>query len=105
LTTYGEPITGVSGTNESPSAWSMGCAGRAGCFGYHSGDDVLSGDSTRFAADDTYAAVSTSTPEEVMHSSVPSENTVDIVYKLQISDQQPAGDYETEIVYLAVPTH
>jgi hypothetical protein len=105
LNTYGEPITGVSGTNESPSAWSTGCAGRAGCFGYHSGDDVLSGDSTRFAADDTYAAVSTSTPEEVMHSSVPSENTVDIVYKLQISDQQPAGDYETEIVYLAVPTH
>lgn len=49
----GQEIEGVSGTDASPSSWSSGCGiSAAGCFGYHAGDDVLSGGSARFAADD-----------------------------------------------------
>lgn len=105
LNTYGEQIPDVTATNDSPSGWSSVCSGSAvGCFGYHTGDDVLSGVSpTRFAANDTYAAVSTTTPDEIMHSSVPTDDTVDVVFKLQVTELQPAGDYESEIVYLAVP--
>ncbi len=105
LNGYGDEIAAITSTNAAPAAWSTACAGTAdGCFGYHTGDDTLSGGSTRFAADDSYAALSTS-PEEVMFSSVPTDNTVDIVYKLQIREGQPAGDYSTEIVYLAVPIY
>ncbi|MDA8596745.1 LamG domain-containing protein [Candidatus Pacebacteria bacterium] len=101
---YGEEIPDIAGTNDTPTAWSAGCTGVAtGCFGYHTGDDVLFGGSTRFAADDSYAAISTSSPEEIMHSSVPIEDTTDIVFKLEVSDLQPAGDYDTEVIYLVVP--
>ena len=101
--TYGEQIPGVTGSNESPSGWSIGCQSTAtGCFGYHVGDDILANGSTRFAADDSYAALS-STPQEVMYSSVPANESSDIVYKIQVSELQPAGDYEAEIVYLAIP--
>lgn len=106
LNTYGEQIPFVTtGTNASPVGWTTACPpGTMGCFGYHAGDDVLAGGSTRFAADDTYAALSTTTPEEIMHSSVPTNESIDIVYKLQIDDLQPAGVYQSEIVYLVVPT-
>ncbi|MDA8596744.1 hypothetical protein N9L26_00200 [Candidatus Pacebacteria bacterium] len=102
---YGEQIPDVAASNSAPSGWATACVSVAsGCFGYHSGDDVLFGGSTRFAADDSYAAISTGIPEEIMHSSVPIEDTVDIVFKMEITQLQPAGDYESEIVYLAVPS-
>lgn len=101
--TYGDQIPDVTGTNASPTGWGTGCVATAtACFGYHVGDDTLSGGSTRFSADDTYAAIST-TPQEVMYSSVPANESSDIVYKIQVSEEQVAGDYETEIVYLAIP--
>ena len=103
---YGDEVPSVTGTNGSPSGWSTGCNVSAiGCFGYHTGDDVLSGGSTRFAANDSYAAVSTTTPEEIMYSSTPAEDTVDIVFKIQVSELQPAGEYNSEIVYIAIPVH
>jgi hypothetical protein len=104
LNVYGEEIAFITNTNQSPQGWSTGClAAENGCFGYHTGDDVLSGGSTRFAADDSYAAFSTSTPEEIMHSSTPAEDVVDIVFKIQIGEEQPAGIYETEVIYIAIP--
>ncbi len=104
LNSYGEAIPFVTGTNQVPTGWSTGCSPTAiGCFGYHTGDDVLEGGSTRFAPDDSYAELSTTTPEEIMHSSVPTNESIDIVYKLQVTELQPAGEYGTEVVYIAVP--
>ncbi|MFT5036571.1 MAG: hypothetical protein ACI9VM_000133 [Candidatus Azotimanducaceae bacterium] len=102
LNTYAETIPAVTGTNASPVGWYSGCLSSAtGCFGYHAGDDTLNG-STRFAADDSYAAFDT-TPQEIMYSSVPANESSDIVYGVQVTGMQPAGDYETEIVYMAIP--
>lgn len=68
---------------------------------YQSGT-TLAGGSTRFSAFDTYAALST-TPEQVMFSSVPADNTEQIIYQIEINSLQPAGDYETDIGFLAIP--
>ena len=98
-------IPGVAASNTSPVAWSTGCPipSVTGCWGYHAGDNTLSGGSTRFLANDTYAEVS-SNPEEIAYSSVPvtSEQT-DIVYKLEISSLQPAGAYQSGLHYIVVP--
>ena len=103
---YGESIPAVTASNTSPSAWSSACSAAAtGCFGYHSGDDTLSGDGlepVRFAPDDTFAALST-TPEELFYSEVPGNFVHDIVYKLEVGELQSAGDYSTSINYIIVP--
>ncbi|MCL9972031.1 MAG: hypothetical protein NBV63_01305, partial [Candidatus Pacebacteria bacterium] len=69
LLSGGNTIAPVSGTNASPNAWGTGCSG-TGCFGYHAGDDVLSGSSARFAPNDTYAQF-TSSLAEIAYSSIP----------------------------------
>jgi len=103
LLSGGSEIAAVSGTNASPSAWSTGCSGD-GCFGYHTGDDVLSGASpARFGANDTYAGF-TSSLSEVAYSAIPISNDVtDLIYKLQIQSPQSAGHYSTNAVFIAVP--
>ena len=105
VSAQGDSINEVAASNTTPAAWSTGCSGSAdGCFGYHTGDDTLSGGSTRFAPNDTYAALET-TLREVAYSGTPAvSETVDIVYKVQVGDQQPAGQYESQIVYIIVPT-
>ncbi len=104
LNSNGISIPSVSGTNLIPLSWSTACnASSTGCVGYHSTDPTLSNGSTRFAATDTYAALETN-PAEVMYSSIPSSDTHDIVYRIKVGELQAAGDYETEIVYLAVPS-
>lgn len=102
--TVGADIDNVTGTNASPASWAVGCAISAtGCFGYHTGDGSLQGGSTRFFADNTYAGFET-TPREVAFSSIPSTNeTTDVVYKVEVQALQEAGIYETNIVYIAVP--
>lgn len=101
---HGEIIAPVTGTNANPSGWETGCDTQVetGCFGYHTTDSTLFGGSTRFSAFDTYAALSTS-PEEVMYSAVPSTDTEHIVYQIEIGPLQPAGNYNTDIGFLAVP--
>jgi hypothetical protein len=104
VNSYGEPIPNVTGTNESPNAWATGCSISAtGCLGYHSGDDILSLGSTRFAPNDTYAGFSSTTPYEIFYSPIPANESLDMIYKIQIDDLQAAGNYETNIVYLAIP--
>lgn len=104
--TYGDNIQPVSGTNAAPSGWSEGCdAGLVGCFGYHTGDETLQGGSSRFGAFDSYARLSTTTPEEVMYSSAPTNEFHDIVYKIQVGEDQPAGAYESSITYIVIPVH
>jgi hypothetical protein len=97
-------ILDVSATNASPAAWADGCNGAMqSCYGYHTGDNTLSGGSTRFLIDDTYAAL-TSSLEEVAYSSGPAEDeTTDIVYRVMVTNEQPAGEYESELVYIVVP--
>ncbi len=102
---HGFPIPSISGTNASPSSWVDGCnASSTGCIGYHTTDATLRDGDTRFAPIDTYAGLETS-PVEVMYSSIPASDTHDIVYRIRVNELQPAGDYETEIVYLAVPSY
>jgi hypothetical protein len=105
LNSYGTAIASITGTNAAPVAWSTGCLpGADGCVGYHTTDGSLAGGSTRFAPFDSYSGLETS-PAEIMYSSIPANDVYDIVYKVFVRSPQPAGTYETEMVYLAVPTY
>ncbi len=105
LDSYGNKIEPISGTNAVPLPWTSGCSVlSSGCVGYHVGDDALAGGSTRFSPDDSYAAFSTTTPEEVMFSSQPTANeSTDIIFKIQVTEQQPAGEYQKNVVFVSVP--
>ncbi len=104
LLTSGAEINPVSGTNASPTGWSSGCSiSASGCYGYHAGDDVLFGGSSRFAANDTYAGLD-STAREVVYSSGPvTDEATDIIYKIKANDIQANGDYQSNLVYIVVP--
>ncbi len=102
--TYGDIIPNITTTNPAPAGWSTGCATLAkGCFGYHSGDDILGAGSTRFSPNDSYARFSSTTPQEVFYSSIPTNETFDMIYRIRVGEMQQAGDYQTSIVYLALP--
>ena len=95
-------IVPVEATNASPAAWSIPSAAR-GAYGYHTADSTLAGGSTRFAADNTYAKFETAV-KEVAYSGGPVTNeTTDMVYKTQITNQQDAGTYDSRVVYIIVP--
>lgn len=105
LNSYSDSVAPVTGTNAAPLGWATGCSGAAtGCSGYHTTDATLQGGSSRFGATDSYAALS-STPSEIMYSSVPTSDVQDVIYKLKITQLQAAGDYSTSINYIAVPVH
>lgn len=106
LNSSGDSIAPILASNTSPVAWSVGCpvSTSTGCVAYHTTDATLRGGSTRFAPDDSYAGLSLQ-PQEIMHSSIPSADTHDVVFRVRVGELQPAGDYETEVVYLAVPTY
>ena len=101
---FAAAVPPVLGTNTSPLSWSSGCGTTvAGCWGYHSNASVLSGGSTRFAPDDTYAQFSSS-PDEVAYSALPVTNqSTDMVYRLAVNQDQEPGDYSTELVYIVTP--
>lgn len=105
LNTYGTAIASIMGTNAAPQSWASGCSVLAtGCVGYHTTDATLFGGSTRFSPLDSFAGL-TQSPEEVMYNSLPSQDIHDILYRISVNQMQPAGTYETEIVYIAVPTY
>lgn len=97
-------IEDVTGSNTSPIPWSSGCLVSAqSCYGYHIGDNTLLGGSTRFLLNDTYAPL-TDSLEEVAYSSGPVQNeSTDIIYRVKVGSGQPAGQYESKIVYIVVP--
>jgi hypothetical protein len=105
LSDKGGKIDSVTGTNASPSLWSVGCDILAvGCFGYHAGDDILSGGSTRFLLNNNFAKLSTTAHEEIAFSSVPVTNEVtDIVFQTQVTELQPSGNYGSSLYYIVVP--
>lgn len=103
LSDAGSAIDPVSGTNATPSGWNSGCAALASCYGYHTDAAVLSGGSTRFAADDTYAQFD-GNPREVAYSAGPAaSSTTNVIYRLEASDLQDAGSYSSDVVYIVVP--
>ncbi len=104
LSEGGSTIDPVTGTNASPLGWATGCSALAdGCYGYHSGEDVLDGGSTRFAADDTFAQFSSS-PHEIAFNNGPIENkSTDILYRILARDEQESGSYSANIVYIVTP--
>jgi hypothetical protein len=104
LNTYGDEIAPVTGVNASPLGWSSGCSvSAAGCFGYHTGDDTLESGSTRFAPNDTYAALD-GVAREVAYSSVRAVfDTVDVVFRAIARGDQPAGSYESSVAYIITP--
>ncbi len=106
INSSGDVIPPLSATNAAPVAWEIGCpvATSTGCVGYHTTDGTLAGGSGRFAPNNTYAGLAT-TPQEIMYSSLPTSDTHDIIYRVRIGDQQPAGDYSAEVVYLAIPVY
>jgi hypothetical protein len=104
ISNSGDEIAPVAASNTSPVGWSTGCSsGVDGCFGYHAGDDTLTGGSTRFSPNDSFAALE-STPREVAQSSLPVvSDTVDVVYRVTSRTLQSAGQYTTTLVYIVVP--
>jgi hypothetical protein len=73
-------------------------------LGYHTSDDTLEGGSTRFSAIDTYAQISTTSPDEISYSSQPVANEVtDVVFRIYVRQLQEAGDYEARMMYISVP--
>lgn len=104
LNSYGDSISPITTSNIAPDAWSAGCVTSAvtSCIGYHTTDAVLRGGSARFAPLDSYAGLAT-VPEEIMYSSIPINDVQDIVYRVWVGESHPAGDYESEIVYIAIP--
>ena len=105
MASNGSTILPIASTNQLPLPWSTACQSTAAsCVGYHTTDAILFGGSTRFAPTDTFSPLSTQLVE-VMYSSIPARDTHDIVYRILVRELQPAGDYTTEIVYLAVPSY
>ncbi|MBI3046010.1 MAG: hypothetical protein HYY86_00485 [Candidatus Harrisonbacteria bacterium] len=100
----GSEIAPINSTNETPLNWSAACPVLdMGCYGYHSGDDTLSGNAGRFAANDTYAKLENS-PKETAFSPTPVANeSVDIIFKAQIGPEQPPEDYQSSVGYIIVP--
>lgn len=99
---YGNQIATTTGTNLTPLSWAVGCGALPNCFGYHAGDDTLQ-NSTRFSPADTYAAFTTE-PAEIMFSSVPAvSESSDVIYKIEVDETAVAGEYVSDIVYVATP--
>jgi hypothetical protein len=94
----------IAAPNSSPAAWGTACYSTStGCYGYHAGDDALSGGSVRFAPDDTYARFATTTDEIAFSSSPAASDTVDVVFKTEVRTGQEAGAYQNRITYIIVP--
>jgi len=103
LNSIGEQIQPITSTNAAPEGWNTACLSSAvSCSGYHTTDATLAGPSSRFSPIDSYAALSTDL-SEIMHSSVPTVDVENIVYRIKIGSTQPVGDYTTNITYIVVP--
>lgn len=98
---YGDPIANITSTNASPQGWATACPGTTSCFGYHTTDATLWGGSTRFSPIDSYAALSTS-PAEIMYNSASTTESHSVIYRVSVTANQYAGDYVTDIAYIAL---
>lgn len=102
----GSTIPGVNGTNASPQPWSTACSATStACYGYHPGSPVLSGGSTRFAANDTYAALTSTVAEIGFGGSPVTSSSFTMVYRLQAGATQVNGSYQNNIAYIVAPIY
>ena len=105
MTSYGGvEIVGVDGTNVAPAAWAIP-SNAFGGYGYHAGDDSLSGNPTRFSVDDTYAKLESSAKEVAFNNSPVENESIDVVYRVEISNQQQAGSYAGSLEYIIIPIY
>lgn len=99
----GADIDPVAGTNASPAVFPAVVT--TGAFGYHTSDATLcSGTTTRFTADNTYAAATTTALEVACSATPVSNEDTTIVYKIQVSASQEAGTYQNNITYITTGT-
>jgi len=101
----GNIINPILGTNESPVTWSVATSS---AYGYHAGDDTLSdigNGPSRFAPDDTYARFE-AIPKEIAYSSIPVINeSIDLIFRIEVTELQVPGEYSSEVVYIVMPTY
>ena len=106
LSSGGSEIPGANASNTAPLAWATACtATMYGCFGYHAGDDALVGGSTRFLANDTWAEFEIPAREVMFAAGPVASDTADMIYRVERHSLLPAGQYETQIRYIVVPTY
>jgi hypothetical protein len=100
----GISINAVTATNDNPQSWPMTPAPAA--FGYHTSDDTLSGVApSRFAPNNSYAKFESGI-QEVGYSPIPvSNDPIDLIFRIEVSDQQQPGDYLSQVEYILVPTY
>ncbi len=100
----GTVIPAVVATNASPAPWPIGVT--FGRFGYHTTATALcTGNPTRFALDDTFAAA-TSTPYEIACNTGPaSTERTNLVFKVEVGNVQSAGRYSNLITYITTPQY
>jgi len=100
-----DQIYPFTATNDNPLSWSSPSgAGIEGYFGYTTSDQSLYTPPYDRFANNKWAAFS-ALPQEVAYASSPvSNDTTRIGYRLDITNLQAAGQYNTTITYIAVPT-
>ena len=104
ISSNGAIINPVPWTNASPAAWPA--LFNPSDFGYHTGDNTLSGAARWVLPRTILTAQFASTSQEISYSSIPvTDKTVDLIFRAGIGMLQPAGDYSTNIVYILVPTY
>lgn len=102
LTSGSDIIAAVTSTNTTPAVWPTVSTG--GRFGYHTLDGVLgTGTTTRFATLNTFAQFATTAYEVSYMSGPTASNTDQILYKVEVANDQPAGSYSNTINYIATP--
>ncbi len=100
----GSEIPPVVSTNATPLGWNSACTSTStGCYGYHTNASVLSGGSTRFAPDDSYARFTTSSAEIAYSGGPVTSSTTDIVLRALARSAQDSGSYQSSLSYIVVP--
>ena len=102
--TNGVQIPAVAASNASPAAWPGVVTSAA--FGYHTtGNPLCSGTTSRFSANNTFAAASTTPFEIACSSGAVATTTTSILFKLEIEALQPSGDYQNLITYVTTSAY
>lgn len=93
----------AAGTNSEPLAWFLPEDAQS-AYGYHAGDDTLSNGSTRFAPDNAYAHFADVAAEIGFNSGSVVNELTDIIFKIQVTEEQEAGEYAGAVAYIVAPT-
>jgi len=92
----------IDGTNESPVPFTISHSNGLGTIAYHAEDDSLKDGSTRFADDDTWAALETDAKEVAYTSAGVTSEDHYVLFGLARSAGQTTGTYSMSINYIIV---